>query len=70
MERRDIQDATGRLLYNPGYGQMHAWGKVNPVNGDKGFAPGCLYQNVAGSAGTVLWVNTGTFSSATWVNLA
>lgn len=70
MRRQDVQDATGRSEYNPGYGQMRAWGAGAPTNAQKGFAPGCIYQNLTGSAGSVLYVNTGTFTSSTWLNIA
>jgi hypothetical protein len=68
--RHDVQDATGRLVYLPGRGTLQAWGSTVPTNGQTGFAPGCLYQNLAGTAGSVLYVNTGTFTSSTWLNIA
>src|ERR1700734_143414 len=69
MRRQDVQDATGRSEYNPGYGQMRAWGKGSPTNGQQGFAPGCIYQNLTGVIGTCLWCNIGTFSSSQWINV-
>ncbi len=68
MRRQDVQDATGRSEYNPGYGQMRAWGSAAPTNGQQGFAPGCLYQNLAGTIGTCFYINVGTFLSSQWLN--
>ncbi len=68
MRRQDVQDATGRSEYNPGYGQMRAWGNSAPTNGQQGFAPACLYQNLAGVIGTCFWINIGTFASSQWIN--
>jgi hypothetical protein len=69
MQRQDVQDATGRSEYNPGYGQMRAWGKVAPTNGVQGFAPGAFYQNLTGGPGTAFYVNIGTFLSSQWINV-
>jgi hypothetical protein len=68
MRRQDVQDATGRSEYNPGYGQMRAWGSGVPTNGQQGFAPGCLYQNLTGTIGTAFYINVGTFASSRWLN--
>lgn len=67
--RTDIQDATGRLQYLPGKGQLHAWGSGVPTDGVQGFAPSCIYQNVDGTAGSTFYVNIGTFLSSNWFNL-
>lgn len=77
--RHDVQDATGRIEYLAGRGTLRAWssdtGANNtttgvPINGVTGFAPGCIFQNLKGTAGSVLYVNVGTFASATWLNIA
>jgi hypothetical protein len=67
--RHDIQDATGRLVYLPGRGTVQAWGTGAPTNSAPGFAPGCIYHRLDGGAGTGIYVNEGTFASATWVAL-
>lgn len=67
--RHDIQDATGRIEYLPGRGTIQAWGSSAPTASAKGFAPGCLWHNLAGAAGSTLYVNTGTFASAVWTNI-
>ncbi len=69
MRRQDVQDATGKSEYNPGYGQMRAWGTGAPAASTKGYAPGCLYQNLTGTSGICFYVNVGTFLSSRWVNL-
>lgn len=66
--RQDVQDGTGRSEYFPGYGQMRAWGKAAPTNGQQGFAPGCLYQNLTGTTGSAFYINVGTFLSSQWIN--
>lgn len=68
--RHDLQDATGRIEYLPGRGTIQAWGSGAPTNGQTGFAPGCTYQNLSGAAGSAFYVNTGTFTSSTWLNIA
>jgi hypothetical protein len=68
--RHDIQDATGRIEYLAGRGTIQAWGAAAPTGGTAGFAPGCLYHNLAGTLGSVLYVNVGTFTSSNWVNIA
>ncbi len=40
-----------------------------PKNGIPGFLPGATYQNIKGSSGSVFYINTGTVTSATWVEL-
>lgn len=68
--RHDIQDATGRIEYLAGRGTIQAWGSTAPTNSVTGYAPGCIWHNLAGTAGSVLYVNQGTFTSSTWLNLA
>lgn len=67
--RHDVQDATGRVEYLSGRGTLEAWGTGAPTSGAPGFAPGCIYHRVDGGVSTALYVNEGTFSSATWVAL-
>lgn len=40
-----------------------------PTNGIAGFAPGANFYNFKGSLGSLLYVNTGTVTSATWTNV-
>jgi hypothetical protein len=69
MRRQDVQDATGRSEYNAGYGQMRAWGSAAPTNNQQGFAPGCIYQQLAGSY-PFLWLNVGTFAASKWASVS
>src|ERR1035441_5747477 len=79
MNRLDRQDATGRSGYMPGRGNtdgfpMHSGGDFTagtgvPLNGIQGFIPGAIFRNFLGSNGTTLYVNVGTFASATWLNI-
>ncbi len=68
-KRHDVQDATGRIEFISGRGTLQAWGVGVPSNSAPGFAPGCIYHNVAGTAGTTFYINTGTVTSATWLNI-
>lgn len=81
VSRDDIQDATGKRSFLPGYGHLRAWpGHANsgdytagtgvPSNGKTGYAVGCLWQNTLGSVGSALYANVGTNTSTTWVNIA
>ena len=78
VTKDDVQDATGRRTYIPVRGNMRGWpGKLNvdytgsgiPTNGIPGFAPGATFQNFLGAAGSAFYVNVGTVTSATWVEL-
>lgn len=46
---------------NPGL--LHAHGKTVPTDGTAGYLPGCIFQHIDGTAGSVLYVNEGTASS-------
>lgn len=66
--RHDIQDPTGIIARVPGgKGALLAWGDAAPTASIQGYAPGCIFINAAGTAGTLVYVNTGTFASSTWV---
>lgn len=83
--RDDIFDSTGQRSNISGIGFTRGFGigaqyavlanviggiKGNPINGEVGWAPGAIFQNVyATASGRYLWVNVGTFASASWVNL-
>lgn len=80
MSRRfDHQAADGIILRCPVRGILIATPEVVgtcnlttgvPTNGIAGYAPGCLWQNFLGTAGSVLYTNQGTVTSATWLNIA
>lgn len=80
ISRFDINSSEDRLFYKEGYGHMLGYptrpGTSSavttgvPINGIQGFAPGALFQNFKGTVGSLLYVNTGTFLSATWLNIA
>jgi hypothetical protein len=70
--RHDLQDGRGVQLASTGTsgpGSDFVTADTTPTNTAKGFNPGCLWQNRKGTAGSVLYVNQGTFASATWLNL-
>lgn len=80
VSRFDIESGVDRDTFVAGYGHMRGWptrpGSSSaattgvPTNGIAGFAPGALFQNFKGSVGSLLYINTGTVSSATWTNIA
>ncbi len=43
---------------------------TTPTNGAAGYEKGCLFINTGGAAGTLVYVNTGSSTSATWLNIA
>ncbi len=78
--RFDIHAGVDRLMFVSGQGHMiglptrggtssNATTGI-PTNGTAGFAPGCLFLNFKGGAGSCLYVNQGTGSSSTWLNIA
>lgn len=80
LSRFDIDSAVDRFMFVNGRGHMMGFptrpGESSaattgvPTNGIAGFAPGANFYNFKGSAGSVLYVNTGTQTSATWVAVA
>lgn len=79
LARLDINSALDRLmlLNNEGClialpflpGSTSTAGTGVPTDGQAGFAPGALFYNVKGSANTCLYVNVGTATSSTWLNI-
>ncbi len=57
-------DGTGIVLEAPGYGTLLAYGATVPSDGTAGFAKGCLFIHIDGSAGTMLYCNEGTETSS------
>ncbi len=80
VSRSDVQSGVDRDMFVQGQGCMRGWPTLPgtssaattgvPTNGIQGFAPGALFQNFKGSVGSLLYINTGTFASATWTNIA
>ena len=80
ISRFDVDSSVDRLMFINGYGHLIGLptrpGSSStavtgvPTNAIQGFAPCALFFNVKGSAGTLLYVNIGTFVSATWQNIA
>ncbi len=85
VSRDDVADPTGQRTNIPGIGFMRGFGigaqyqvtantingvKGNPINGEIGWGPGATFQNPYASAtGQYLFINIGTFASATWLNI-
>jgi hypothetical protein len=77
--RLDISPAVDRLMFVAGYGHLMGIptrpGETStattgvPTNAVAGFAKGAIFHNFKGSLGTLLYVNTGTNTSATWINI-
>lgn len=65
------QDATGVIAEDGGPDKkLLVTGTAAPTASAAGFQKGCLYVNTAGSAGSLLYINTGSTTSATWLNIA
>lgn len=62
-------DPQGKTYEVTQYGITNAQKAGTPTNGDAGYAPSCLYQNLTGTIGSLLYVNSGTVTSATWTNI-
>lgn len=53
------------ILENPpGIGILRAAGPTVPSDGAAGYATGCIFQHTDGGAGTALYVNEGSITSA------
>ncbi len=80
ISRLDIDNSTDRLMYKEGAGHMiglptragtsSAATTGVPTNSIQGFAPGAMFLNFKGSAGTLFYINIGTFTSSNWQNIA
>lgn len=56
--------ATVQVIFASEDGILLCYGNTKPSDSDKGYAPGCLFLNTAGSDATALYVNEGTAASA------
>ena len=70
MKRQELQDATGVVLASRPDGILDIVQRTTPTNGQGGYAPTCLWRNLAGGVGTFLYINVGTATSSTWLNIA
>ncbi len=68
--RQQFADAKGILIEGTSRTGLFAEGAGAPTNGQAGYSPGCLYINRSGTAGSVLYTNTGSSTSTTWLNIA
>jgi hypothetical protein len=59
-----LHDGTGVILEVPGVGILQAYGATVPSEGAAGYAPGCIFHHTDGSAGTCLYCNEGSVTSA------
>lgn len=79
IARLDINSAVDRLFYINGIGHLMGFptrpGTSStvttgvPTNGIGGFAPSAVFWNWKGSAGSLFYINSGSFTSATWTNI-
>jgi hypothetical protein len=56
--------ATPKVIYKSQDGILLCYGTTFPPDASVGYAPGCLFLNVSGSAGTSLYLNEGTAASS------
>lgn len=59
-----LQDGGAILSKIPGRGVVLAAGDTVPTDGWAGYATGCLFIHLDGGAGTALYCNEGTATSA------
>jgi hypothetical protein len=60
----NLHSADGVIAREDGGDILLAYGKTVPADGASGYATGCLFQHTDGGAGTALFVNEGTNTSA------
>lgn len=71
MSRRQEQsDSSGIMTRKPGVGVTQVQFPGIPNDGDAGYGPSCIWQNLSGTAGTLIYINQGTNTSATWNAIA
>lgn len=58
-----LHDATGDIVRTP-KGVLDAYGDTVPSDGADGYLTGCLFRHTDGGAGTSLYVNEGSVTSA------
>ncbi len=68
--RRDIQTAQPGQEFYSGLGWTRIVAETTPTDSKAGYAKGCTWQNLAGSAGSMFYINIGTATSSNWLNVA
>ncbi len=72
--RHTVQDATGVIVEKMPLGTLIVTQPGTPsaqgFTSANGFAIGCLYINTSGTIGSLLYINSGSATSATWTNIA
>ena len=63
-QRHSAQDATGFVIKDDAGNGLLAFGTTKPSDGVAGYATGCLFMKTDGGAGTALYCNEGSSSSA------
>lgn len=64
MSRKFIKQYAGQgATADPNFGITFDWGTTVPTDATAGYAPGCIFMDVDGSAGQNLYVNVGTQAS-------
>lgn len=61
-----LQDGTGILEKKPNVGILKACGTTVPTDGTAGYAPGCIFNDLDGAAGSQMYVNEGTATSCSF----
>lgn len=65
----DLHSGLAVIATIPGYGIIQAASTAAPTASAAGFANGCIYQKLGGSADQNVYINEGTSASASWVVL-
>ena len=59
-----LHDAGGTITEAAGFGVMEAYGPTVPSDAAAGYATGCVFHHTDGGAGTALYINEGSVTSA------
>lgn len=70
MRRQSPQDGTGVIEDDGKNNITRVQANTTPTDGVAGYATGCEWFNRSGPAGSIYYINQGTITSATWINLA
>ena len=69
MRRHTLQDATGVYLTDDEGNFVFAQGDTVPASATSGYAKGCIFLDTDAAAGAMVWINEGTNTSSTFVEL-
>lgn len=69
MAKEDAKFARWRPIYIPNVGIVQDCGNTVPADGAEGYATGCLFHHLDGSAADALYYNVGSITSADFTEI-